>query len=847
MPISMPQNNRSLDEKSNPFSFTSFVESIWRDARVSLRSLMMKPGFTFLVVLSMGLGIAANTVIFSVIDGILLRPAAIPHPDDLVTIDTAASHVTKFGDSSYLDYVDYSRQTKNLAGMVIYRRAMVGLDPDPGLAGSRSQVVWGLLVSGNYFSLLEIKPRLGRGFLPEEDQTLGKAPVAIISYNLWQSTFNGDSHIVGKPIKLNGHAYNIVGVAPQSFIGLDLSYRPDIYVPLSMTGDIVPGSGAQSLQTRRNRAFVIRARMRSGVSVSEAQAEANVICSALTREYPTDNKDINFIVRKDLDYRLENNGVVLSAVLLGLVVFVLLIACANVGSLLVARATGRLGATTIQFALGASRKRLFRQMMTESIVFVILGGAFGLILTWVGIRLAINLVPHQAAPVGPFFRLDARVMICALIACALTVCLCGLAPAFMATREAARATLKIRAASSRSFGTFARRVLIGCQVALSVILLIAGALFLKAFIRVQNYDLGFNPDNVFIISMNPGLYNYSPAQTAQFYKELLDRTSNMTGVKWASMSAVTAFLGLYSQDISIDGYTTPGGDKVVETLTNRTSPAYFDTLQIPFLQGRKFTDNDNPGSPKVAIVNETFARRFIVGKGDLSGALGHIFRRRDNAPIQIVGIVKDSVYGTITPLGAPASPVFYMPFLQGTDSYAVLNVRMEGGLQGLDSSLQQVIHHLDPAIAPIYDVPLKTLVNERALFAPRVTAVLSGIFALIAITLAIVGLYGLVSYTVQCRTQEIGIRMALGAQRSSVLQMILASSISLVGFGIIVGIIIALALSKYVAGLLIGVSPRDPFIFVMLPLALLAATTIASLIPAARATRVEPVTALRYE
>lgn len=844
----MSQSTSRPLEENHSFSLANFLVSVWRDLRVSVRILIMKPGFTFLVVLSLGLGIGANTAIFSVIDGVLLRPVAIPHPDDLVTIDTAASHVTKFGDSSYLDYVDYSKQTKDLLGALTYRRVTIGLDPDPGMSGSRAQVIWGLLVSGNYFSLLEIKPVVGRGFLLEEDQALGKAPVAIISYNLWQSTFNGDSHVAGKPVKLNGHVYNIIGVAPPSFIGLDLAYRPDIYVPVSMIGDIVPGgSGVQLLQSRHSRSFVIRGRLRPGASVSEAQAEASVICSNLTREYPTENKDTNFVVRKDLDYRLENNGIVYSAVLLALVVFVLLIACANVASLLMARATGRLAATATQLALGASRKRLFRQMMTESTVFVILGGAFGLILTWVGIQLAVTLVPYQPAPQGPLFRLDTRVLIYAGIACALTVFLCGLAPAFMATREAARAALKVRAASSRTFGAFARRVLIACQVALSLILLIAGALFLKAFVRLQNYELGFNPDNVYIVSMNPGLYNYSAAQTAQFYKDLLDRTSNMTGVKSASLGAISPFLGLYSQDISIDGYTTPAGDKVIDTLTNRTSPNYFDTLQIAFLQGRKFTENDNASIPPVAIVNETFARRFIVGKGDLSSAINHIFRRRDNVPIQIVGIVKDSVYGVATPLGAPPVPVYYTPFLQGTDSYAVIMARTEGSLQGMGNSLQQTIHSLDPAIAPIYSLPLKTVVTERALEKPRVTAVLSGIFALIAITLAIIGLYGVVSYTVESRTQEIGIRMALGAQRSSVLRMILASSISLVVVGLVAGVVGALMLSRYVSGMLIGVSPRDPLIFITLPLALLAVTIIASLIPASRATRVEPVTALRYE
>jgi predicted permease len=461
--------------------------------------------------------------------------------------------------------------------------------------------------------------------------------------------------------------------------------------------------------------------------------------------------------------------------------------------------------------------------------------------------LATKLVPYQPAPQGPLFQMDGRVVLYALAASALTIFLCGLAPSFMATREAAQAALKVRSSTTKAFGVYARRALIGCQVALSLILLIASALFLKAFTRLHKYDLGFNPNNVFIVTMNPSLYNYSSAQTGQFYKELLAHVNSMPGVKSASLAAIPPFLGLYSQDISIDGYTNPGGDKMVDTLTNRISPAYFETLQIPFVYGRNFTESDKADSLKVAIVNETFAQRFITGKGEISGAIGHVFRRRDDVPIQIVGIVKDSVYGVATPLGSPAAPEFYIPFLQFTDSYAAIQARTEGEIDGFNTSMVQQIHQLDPEIAPIYNLPLSTVVIERALYLPRVTAVLSGIFAIIALTLALIGLYGVISYTVQTRTQEIGIRMALGAQRSSVLRMILGNTISLVGLGLAGGILGALALSRYLSSLLVGVSPRDPVTYVLLSAAMLVAAVVASLVPAARATRIQPITALRYE
>ncbi len=830
-----------------PNNFSLFLDGMWRDSRLAVRGLIRAPGFTLLVVLSLALGIGANVVIFSVIDGILLRPVAVPHAGDLVTFDTAASRATRFGDTSYQDYLDVAEQTKDLLRLLVYRRVTVGMNPDVRLSHSGSTVVWGLLVSGNYFSLLEVSPILGRGFLPEEDQGRGKAPVAVISYNLWQRMFHGDTQVLGRPVRLNGHLYKIVGVAPKSFTGLDLSYRPDIYVPMAMIADIVPAGGSQLLDSRQSRSFVVRGRLRSGVTIERAQAEANLICAALARQYPATNQDTNFIIRRDLDYRMQGNGVVLPAALMGLVLLVLLIACANVASLLLTRATTRIGSIAIQSALGASRARLLRQLMTESAVLTSLGGACGFLFACWGVSLAMRLVPYQPSPQGPLFQIDARGLSYALAASAATVFLCGMAPAFLATREAARAALRVRSSTSRGFGMLARRALIACQVALSLMLLIACGLFIKGFARLQNFDLGFNADHVFVVTMNTALYNYSPTQTEQFFKELLARSAALPGVKSASLAAISPFLGLYSQDISIDGYMTPGGDRVLDTLTNRVSPGYFETLRIPFSQGRNFTENDKAGSPKVAIVNETFARRFIVGNSELTRALGHVFRRRDGIPIQVVGIVKDSTYGTTTPLGLPASPVFYTPVLQSTDSYMAIQVRTERGMNGLGAAIYEQIHALDPEIAPVYSLPLATVVSERALYVPRVTAILSAVFAVIAFTVAIIGLYGAVSYTVECRTQEIGIRMALGARRSRILWMILRSSLSLVILGLMAGIFGAIVLSPYLAGLLVGVSSRDPVTFVLLPVVMLLATAVASLIPAAQATRVEPVIALRHE
>lgn len=822
------------------------MDILKRDLRVTLRGLVKRPVFTFLVILSLALGIGTTTVIFSLIDGILLRPLPVPHPGEIVTVDTAASRLTRFGDTSYLDYVDWVNGSKSFQGLIAFRRLSVSMAPESIEANVQSQVVWGLLVSGNYFSTLHVQPALGRDFLPDEGEVPDKYPVAIISYGLWQEVFGGNPSIINRPVKLNGHLFTIIGVMPSGFSGAELSFRPEIYVPCMMSAEVVPG-GSRYLQVRDSRAFIVRGRLKPGVSVSQAQAELGIIADNLARTYPQTNKDTNVVVRSELDYRLEGNGFLLPVVLTGLVILVLLIACANVISLLMAKATAQMGEIATQLALGARRSRILRQLLTESTVLAFFGGLCGIGLAYAGIRAAITLVPYSPAPQGPIFRIDYRLLFCAFLVSATTILICGVAPAFMATHQAARAALKIRTQSGGSFGALIRRTLIGGQVGLCLVLLIAGGLFLKAFSRLQSFDLGFNPDQVYVMAVNPGLYGYTKDRAAEFYKEMLDRSRVLPGVRSASLALTPPFLGANSWDISIDGYIAPQGDKFVDTFTNRISPGYFQTLQIPLLEGRDFNENDTSDSLKVGIVNEAFVRRFLIGKGPLIEAIGRIFRRRDGSPIQIVGVVKDSTYGTVTPLGSPSIPVFYLPFKQYGDMFMALQVRSDLDPTAMGSTLRQQLRNLDREIAPVYSLPLLKVVSTRALFMPRVMAVLSGVFGSIALALAMIGLYGVVSFMVERRTQEIGLRMALGAQRNNILAMILVDSALLVLAGLVAGTVGALVLAPLISNLLISVSPRDPVIFLVFPLGMLLATLAASWFPARRATQVEPITALRYE
>jgi predicted permease len=717
-----------------------------------------------------------------------------------------------------------------------------GLNPAGVVPDGKPQVVWGQLVSGNFFSTLGVQPELGRGFVPEEDQTPGKYPVMVISYSLWKRLFAGNREIIGKQVQLSGHSFTIIGVTPKSFSGADLWFRPEVYLPMMMTAAVSP-EGSDTLTHRTYRGCTLLGRLKPGVTIAQAQAEMNVIMSTLEREYPDSNKDTVAIVRTEMSRRLQGGSTTPAAILMGLVVLVLMMACANVASLMMARGSARVREISMQLALGASRAILVCQFLTESAVLAILGGASGILLAAACIKGFASLLPYSIAPAGPDFHLDTRVLGCAAFASIAAVFLFGVAPAFMAVKEGRSAAIT-RGAGGRSHSAVARRILIGGQVALSVVLLVAGGLFLKAFWQAQRADLGFNPDHMLLVFVDPSLQGYKDERATHLNQQILERVSTLPGVTSATLAANVPFLSGGSWDLSIDGYTSAGGEKFMDTNTNQIGPNYFATMQIPLLSGREFTARDTDKAPQVAIVNETLARTYIVGKDSLDKALGHILRLRDNVPIQIVGVVKDSSNGGI---GQPPPPVFYLPNLQQGSSRATIQLRTKGNPTALVSLVREQISAVDAEVAPVSVLTMSDAFSSNGLFLFRMVAMLGGAFGLIALSLAIVGLYGVVSFVVGRRTQEIGIRMALGAQRSNVLRMILANGISLAITGVVIGMVGALFAAPLMRGLLNGVNPRDPLTFVAIALILLAATSVASWIPARRATRVDPNVALRCE
>jgi putative ABC transport system permease protein len=812
-----------------------------RDLRRTLRGLRRNPGFTVTVVLSLALGIGANTAIFSAVDGILLRPLPIPNPRDLVTVDVAASRLTQYGGSSYLDLTDFRSRSRAFEKMAISQNLSAGMSTGEG----EPQVVYGLLVSGGFLSTLQVQPALGRDFRPEEDEVPGKHPVVIISHDLWSRAFTNDKNIIGREIRLNGRPFTIIGVMPKSFTGTSLFARPDIYAPVMMAQGLT-SDGNDMLTHRSYRGFDMIGRLKSGVTLAQARAEMDGIMRGLERMYPDTNKDTAVYLRHEMERRLSQ-GFQLPAVLLSLTLLVLLIACANVAGLLMARSTSRMREISTQLAVGASRITLIRQLLTESTVLAFLGGICGVSLGYLCIRGFAVMLPYSPFPGGPEFRLDGRVLSYSLLASTLAVFLCGLAPAFFAVKEAILTiTSNVRgsATQTRTTSAVARRVLIVGQILLSTVLLIAAGLFLKAFARAQRADLGFNPDHVLLVMVDPSLRGYSNEKGLLFQEQLLEQTATLPGVRSASLATCVPFLNGQSWDISIDGYSAPGGETYIDTRTNQVAADYFKTMQIPLLSGREFTAHDVDRAPLVAVVNETFARNYIVGGGPLEKALGHTFRLRDRDHISIVGVVRDSIRGGF---GSPAAPVFYLAYAQMGGPSAVLHVRTDGDPDAMTGAIREQLRKLDPDVAPLSVVTFRTVVSSQGLFFPRVTAVLVGAFGLVALSLAIVGIYGVVSFMVGRRTQEIGVRIALGAQRGRIMRMVLANGLSLVVVGLVIGGVVAFLATPLISGLLLDTNPRDPGIFLGIAAVLVTATVAASWIPARRATRVNPMDALRSE
>jgi len=812
------------------------METFWQDLRHSLRTLFKRPSFTFVVVVTLALGIGANATIFTWIKAVLLASLpGIEQPEKLVEIWGATRNNSALS-SSYIDYLDYRDQNKVLSGLIAHQVLPLNLG-----RSEKPERVWGAIVSGNYFDVLGVKALIGRTFLPEEDRTPNTHPVVVIGYGLWERRFGADPNVLGRTITLNEHDFTVIGVAPKDFASPFAGLALDVWTPVMMKDYVARPHF--SLTDRGSRWLMVMGRLKPGATVSQAQANIAAIASHLEQEYPQTNEQLGVAVYSVLQspFSLKQNMQPALVILMAAVAVVLLIACANVANVLLARAASRRKEIAVRLALGGSRGRLVRQMLTESFVLASLGAALGLAIAFLTARSLAAFLPPYASRASFDTRPDAVVFAFTLGLTVTTTLLFGLAPTLHASKQDLVTAMKDNTAT---VGRGPRKVslrhaLVITQVALSMVALITAGIFVRSLRQAYRADPGFDPHGVLLASFDPFLSGYDESRGREFYRRLVERVRTVPGIQSATLARRLPLTdgGIAFANVAIDGYA-PAKDEDMRLNYETVGPQYFQTMRIPFVHGRDFDERDQEGTRGVVIINETMARRYWPG-GDALGR--HLKLTKDW--LEIVGTAKDVKNRSLSE--AP-QPFLYLPLLQDYRSNMILVARTAIEPEQMSQSVRAEVAALDPEI-PIFDV--KTLEEHVgiSLFLQRMAATLLSIFGLLALSLAAVGLYGVMAYTVSQRTRELGIRISVGAKQGDVLKLILGQGLTLAVIGMIGGLIIALAVTRLSAHLLYGVSASDPTTFTGIALLLLGVALVASYFPARRATKVDPMIALRTD
>ena len=822
------------------------MDGFLKDIRYGIRCLVKRPGFTTVAVLALALGIGANSTIFSLANSVFLRPLPVPQSNRLVWLFT-----DRDDNVSYPDYVDYAHQTDIFSGVLAYDWIALNL----GSSGQADRVQ-GVLVSANYFDVLNVKAERGRTFLSEEDQTPGASPVAVISHVLWQDHFGSDPGVIGKTVALNGQQFAIVGIAPVGFVGTEEAFPRDIWVPLSMRAQLRSGSSGAGanrnpLDDRNARWCNVMARLKPDVSLRQAQARMEYLAGQLAAAHPETNANRHITVYAAGNGRPTFRTLLLPVtwILLAIVGLVLLIACANVANLLLARSTARRKEIAIRLALGASRSRLMRQLLTESALLALLGGCAGLVLSFWTTNLLMAVKPSVPLPVNVNLRTDWRVLVLTFVFSLLAGLIFGLVPALQASKPEVVPVLKDErsAFSYRSRLFSLRNVLVISQVAMSLVVLIGAGLFLRSLRNAQTINPGFDATRVLAMSLATGSQGYDETRSRLFYQQLINRVQALPGVESASIAQSAPLSFFYSPALAaptiVEGHEPPAGQNPPIIGNNTIGPNYFQTVGIPILRGRDFTEEVKQGAPKVVIINETMAHRFFANEEPLGRRLR--VRPRGGQPVsyEIIGVVRDSKYLS---LGEDPAPFLFFPYLQNPFPVMTLLVRANGNPKNLTGAVRHEVQALDANLPPFNVVTLTENI-DISLFPARFGALLLGGFGLLALVLATVGIYGVMSYSVGQRTHEIGIRMALGAQVNSVLKLVVGQGMLLAVIGVAVGLAAAFVLSRVVKSLLYGVSATDLVTFAGIALLLIVVALLACYIPARRAAKIDPMVALRYE
>jgi predicted permease len=811
-----------------------------QDLKYGLRMLAKNPGFTAVAVLTLALGIGAITTVFSWIDAVLLHPLpGVTRPDELVAFETFTAN-GEFVPVSYPDYRDYRDHLTLLAGLAVTQLTPLSVGEE-----GRAELVWGELVSGNYFAVLGVRPMLGRVFSPDEygDKPNG-FPIAVISSRLWRAHFNGDPLIVGKTIRVNRHELTIVGVAPPDFRGTFSALAFDVWVPYMMHPQL-QGVGEWMLRDRGTRQLIGIARPRPGVTLDQARAEIAELARYLAKVDAGTNQGITATLVPLWKSHSGAQSLLLSPleILMAVCIVVLLIVCANVANLLLARFTARQREFSVRLALGAGRFRLARQVLTESLALAAAGAAGGVALTmWMGGALQ-SMFPPSHFPVALNVGVNGRMLLFTVLICVAAALLSGLAPALQAARTDLNDSLKeggrSGAAGARSHRL--RNLLVVSEVSLALVALVCAGLLVRSFDAARRINPQFDPDQVLMSRFFISTSGYDLEQRKQFCLRLRQRLESRPSVTDVAYSDVEplGFLAAWWEDLEIEGYVPRTGENM-KIYRSLVSPGYFRLMRISLLEGRDFTEQDDEQSMPVMIVNQSFVQRFFGG-GNAIGRRVHGWGKW----FRVIGVVKDSKYHDLTE--AP-TPFFYVAFRQiyRADMGLAVYVRTSGSLSDAAALMRREARGIDPNVTVIDSMPLVEHIGET-LYAERVAASLLTVLGTLALLLAAVGLYSVMAYSVTQRTHEIGIRMALGAKSKDVLRLVVGQGFALTLAGIVTGLVGALALGRLLASFLYGTTTRDATTFIAVSVLLAGVALLASYIPARRAAKVDPMVALRYE
>jgi predicted permease len=815
-----------------------------RDVRFAARLLVKQPGFTAAAVVSLALGIGANSALFNMFNSLLWRPLPVAAPEEIACLYTTRDDQRVSTGFSFPDYRDLRDQGDVFAGVAGHSPTLFSLRSE----GREDARVYGELVTGNYFEVLGVRMQLGRSFRPEEDRTPGTHPVIVLGDRFWRRRFGADPSMVGRTITLNGQAFTVIGVAPRGFNGTYAIYfAPDLYMPVMMLGQVSP-SGSSDLEDRSARFLRLNARLGPGVTVEQARAAAATIAGRLARTYPDTNRGIQAAVFREIDTRPEveisaaTNAIAL--IFLGLTSLVLLVACANVANLLLARAAARRREIAVRLAIGAGRRQLVRQLLAESLLLSFVAGGAGLALGAVASRLMASLSVPTDIPVVLEFHTDLRVVAFTFTLAVLAAIAFGLVPALRASRPDLVPALKGEEPVAGRRRLTLTGALVVAQVAVSLVLLVAAGLFVRSVGGARTINPGFSIDRRVVMYFNSELQGYDRKRATVFYDRLIERVRALPMVEAATFAqSVPLDFNVDFDDVVIEGRPIEPGRESVQVMSAVVDPRYFEAMETPIVKGRGFSDRDDLASPRVAVVNQTMASRFWPGRE----AIGGRFRieQPDSPWIEVVGVAADGKYRQLTE--SPRA-FFFRPLAQEFRFSRTLVVRTRSAADIGDAvaGVRREVQALDPAM-PIFDIKTMDQFMERAYLGPRLAALLVGPAGLLALVIASVGLYGVMAYWVSRRMREMGIRIALGARPGDVLRLVMGQGLALTGVGLALGLAGALAVGRVVGFLLFGVSATDPIVLVGVPLALAAVAAVASFVPARRALRADPLIALRAE